>query len=63
MCGRDDPNVNMDWLRTSNSLEFPLLQDPQECDLYVERKVAYFIQEDGTAIRQFKAAEAAASLR
>ncbi len=58
MRSSDDANVDLDRSRTPDSFEFPLLQDPQECDLRVGRKVADFIQEDGAAIRQFEAPEA-----
>ena len=58
MRSSDDANVDLDRSRTPDSFEFPLLQDPQQCDLRVGRKVTDFIQEDGAAIRQFKAPEA-----
>jgi len=57
MRSSDDANVDLDRSRTPDSFEFPLLQDPQQCDLRVGRKVTDFIQEDGAAIRQFKAPE------
>jgi hypothetical protein len=33
ICGSDDTNIYLDGLRTSDSFEFPFLQDPQEPNL------------------------------
>jgi hypothetical protein len=33
ICGSDDANIYLDGLRTSDSFEFPFLQDPQEPNL------------------------------
>src|SRR5580698_9026938 len=46
MRGSNDADVDVDRLRPPDSLELPLLQDPQECDLRVGRNVTDFIQED-----------------
>ena len=41
-------------LRASDSLEFPLLQDPQQRDLRLGQQFAHFVQEDRAAIGQFE---------
>src|SRR6266699_4932855 len=57
--GGDDTNVDLDGLRSSDPLEFPFLKDPQQCNLRVRRQFAHFVQENRSAVGQFKAAEPA----
>jgi hypothetical protein len=52
--GGDHPNVDMDRLGSADPLELPLLQYPQQGDLGVIWEFAHFIQEDRSAVGQFK---------
>src|SRR6266699_2661677 len=57
--GGDDTNVDLDGLGASDPLEFPFLKDSQERDLSVRGQFAHFVQENRSAVGQFKAAESA----
>src|SRR5580765_2714073 len=57
--GGDNTNVNLDGLRSSDPLEFPFLQDSQKRNLRVRRQFADFVQENCSAVGQFKTAESA----
>src|SRR5579863_6156197 len=54
---RDHSNVDLDRLRSSDSLKFSFLQYSQERDLRVGWKFTYFIQEHCAAIGLLEAAE------
>src|SRR6267142_576095 len=57
--GGDHTNVDLDGLRSTDPLEFPFLKDSQQCNLRVRRQFAHFVQENRSAVGQFKAAESA----
>ena len=54
---RDDANVDANRLRAPDSLEFPLLQDPQKRDLRLGQQFTHFVQENRAAIGQFETPE------
>jgi hypothetical protein len=54
ICGRDHTNVHSASLRTANGLEFAFLKHPQKFGLELQRKFAYFVEEDGSTVRQLK---------
>ncbi len=54
--GRDKPDVHLDGLGTADTLEDPLLQDPQELDLNVRGEFADFVQKERSSVRQFEPA-------
>ena len=52
----DDPDVHSQRPRRAKALELSLLKDAKQLGLRVERQLADFIEEDGTAVRQLEAA-------
>ena len=57
--GGDEPNVDTDRLRASNTFEFPFLEHPQERDLGLRQEFTDFVEEDRTAVGQLKTAKSA----
>src|SRR5260370_17609828 len=57
--GGDDANVDLDGLCASHPLEFPFLKDSQERNLSVGSQFADFVQENRSAVGQFKAPQPA----
>src|SRR5688572_27205352 len=55
--GGDEPNVDADGLRSSNTFEFPFLEYSQERDLRLRQEFTNFVQENRSAIGQFKTAQ------
>ena len=53
------PNVDLDGLRASDSLEFPFLQHPQQRDLGVRQEFAHFVEENRSAVGQLETAKPA----
>ena len=49
----------MDRLCSPDSLEFPLLQDPQERDLRIRQEFTDFVQKNCAAVGQFETAKPA----
>jgi hypothetical protein len=43
IAGGDDANVDVDELRSPDSVKFPFLQHPQERNLHFRRQIAQFI--------------------
>ena len=56
MRGGDDPHVDRDRARTSETFDRPLLQDAQQLHLDFERQVADFVEKDGRMVGQLKPA-------
>src|SRR5262249_57087912 len=54
---RDHPYVDPDRSVSADSLELALLQNPQEGELRVRRKIADLIEEDGPAVGELEPAE------
>src|SRR5258705_8581436 len=57
ICGCDEAYLHKDRLGAADALEFPLLQDAQECDLRIGQELADFIEEEGAAVGQFEASK------
>jgi hypothetical protein len=56
MSGRNQPNINLDGLRTSEAFKLPLLQGSQKFRLQVHSYVTDLVQKKSAVIRQLKAA-------
>ena len=54
--GGDDADVHLDGAVAAHALQFAFLQDAQELGLDLRGNLADFVQEDGAAVGQFKAA-------
>ena len=52
-------DIDFNGLRAADAFEFTFLQDPQECNLSVQRQLADFVEENGSSVRQFKSTDAA----
>src|SRR5690606_29639751 len=52
--GRDNPDVYLDILQSTNSPELPLLNDTEQLCLCLGRNCADFIEKDGAPICQLK---------
>jgi hypothetical protein len=58
ICSSDYSHVNAHWPAAADALELVLLKNAEELDLSLQRQFADFIQEDGSAISQFKTPDA-----
>src|SRR5208283_6232695 len=56
MCGRNQTNIDMNGLGTSQPLELLLLQGTQQFRLQIHRNVADLVQKQSAVIRQLKPA-------
>src|SRR4030067_3533511 len=56
MGGGDHPDIGLEALVGSQTLEFFVLQDSQKFHLGAGREVSDFIKKDGTSVRFFKSA-------
>ena len=52
--GGNDTDVDMNGPGLAEPLELALLKDPQQLGLQVERHLAYFVKQEGTAVRQLE---------
>src|SRR4030043_497618 len=57
MGGGDHPDIGLEALVGSQTLEFFVLQDSQKFHLGAGREVSNFIEKDGTSVRFFKPAQ------
>src|SRR5215470_16405707 len=57
VCGGNDANIAGDGTAAADPFEFPFLQDTQQSDLGLGWKFSYFIEEEGAAFGQLKAAQ------
>jgi hypothetical protein len=57
--GGDDAHVDPDRLSSTDPLEFPFLQHSEQSDLGIRQQLAHFVQEDRSALGQWR--EAASS--
>ena len=55
--GSDDANVDVNGLSSPNALQFPFLQDPQQCYLHVGRQFAHLVEKYRPVVGQFEAAK------
>ena len=55
---RDHPDVGTQGARAAQTLEFPFLKHPEKLRLQLERELADFVEEDGSAIRQLETSDA-----
>ncbi len=58
--GRDHPDIQFDNVFSSQGFDFIILEDAQQFGLKMQGHFTDFIQEDGTAVGQFKSAPAVA---
>ena len=54
---RDDPRIDANWPRASQSLDLSLLVYPEQLDLDLEWQVADFVEKDRRVIGRFEAAD------
>ena len=54
--GRHDPDIHMERLLASNSLNLVLLQDPKQFNLQVKRHLSDFVQKDGATMSELEPA-------
>jgi hypothetical protein len=50
MCGADHPYISVNRGGAAETLELPLLQDPKNLGLQLQRKVANLVQKQGPAV-------------
>src|SRR6202041_1549176 len=56
--GSNHPNISSDGSSSTDALEFMFLQNPQQSDLGLGRKLSDFIEEDRASFGQLKAPQA-----
>ena len=61
--GGDDPDIDVDLVMPSDPAETHFLEDTQQIDLDVQRRLSQFIEKECSAIRHFEHAPAAAGGR
>jgi hypothetical protein len=54
VAGRDDPDIDLDGTVTARSLEFAVLDDPEQLALQLQRHSADFIKKKGAAVGLFQ---------
>jgi hypothetical protein len=52
--GRDEPDVGLDGVRSSDALELTFLQDAQQFHLHSRADIANLVQEQRSALRQLE---------